>query len=638
MISHSQLVAQFATAGSEPAPETQPLSERLQKVLDGSFATYRDAARDFISRPDMAPVPADLPKDEYRAQTLDRVRQMIKAGFSRLPYSKEHGGDGQPTASVVVCETIAHADMSLAIKQGVQFGLFGSSIERLGTEKHQNLIPDVISGKLLGGFAMTEMSCGSDVQGTQTEALYDHATRSFTINTPNEEARKTYIGNAALHGRLMVVFAQLKMSPDGESQGVHAFLVPVRDEKGATLPGVDIGDNGHKIGLNGVDNGTLAFRNVKVPYDALLDRFGGITDEGVYKSDIPKKTARFFKMIGTLVTGRVFISTAALSGSKTALASAVGVAENRTVFGETLMDKQATQSRLLPKIAEAYALHFATRDLISAMEEQRPELETMAAALKAYSSDKAMATVDEARLLGGGAGYMSLHRYGVLRNDMDIFRTFEGDNTVLRLLVAKNQLTQLAGKFRTASKAVQLVKSLSMNRKDVAARLHSAGIQQDDLLNPTAQALIFANRERSMMHQLSRKFVKLSKGGKSDDAANRTQDDMIAYADAYAQRLLMERFTAAVEAQKDPQVKSLLKDLCDLYAVSTLRSNADWYLENGHMKRGTAKDLRELEHRLGEKLRPHAKTLVDAFAIPAHLLAGYQPDARQTPQAKPDIR
>ncbi len=641
MTDQSQLSPLFTAASSEQI-EQRALSLRLQAVLDGDFAEIRNKARVFISQPEMAPVPADIPKDEYREKTLQRIQLLVEQGFTKMPYNPEYGGEGRGSEYINVAELLAHADMSLAVKQGVQLGLFGTSIERLGTEKHQGLIADVISGKLLGGFAMTEMTCGSDVQGTQTEAVYDHATASFTIHTPNENARKTFIGNAALHGRLMVVFAQLKMSPDAESQGVHAFLVPIRDEQGTTLPGVTIQDNGHKIGLNGVDNGIISFDQVKISRDALLNRFGGVDEDGHYKSDIKKKTGRFFKMIGTLVTGRVFVSMAALSGSKNALAAAVHFSDARKVFGETLLDKQATQSRLLPKLAEAYALHFATRDLLTAFEQAKPETETMAAAIKAVSSDRAMETVDEARLLSGGAGYMSLERYGVLRNDMDVFRTFEGDNTVLRMLAAKNQIGRLANKFKDASLLGKFVKNWAMGRKDNIAQSYAQSADQEDFLDSSFQTNLFIGRERTMMHKMTKKLLKLSKKYGKTEAANLCQDDMIAYSDAYAERLIIESFASAVEKQKDPEVRALLKDICDLYAVHTLRRNAVWYLENEHLAPSATHSLVRLEHDLNAKLRPHATALVDAFAIPKQLLAGFQPEAipdktavRHAPQPRP---
>jgi acyl-CoA oxidase len=616
-------------------PEEKSLAKRLLDVMDGPFAEIRNVAREFVSRPEMAPVPADMPKAEYREKTLDRIKMLIEEGFTRMPYDPKHGGGGQGSAYINIGEILAHADMSLAVKQGVQFGLFGTSIERLGTEKHQYLIEEVITGRLLGGFGMTEMACGSDVQGTQTTAVYDHATRSFEINTPHADARKTYIGNAAKHGRMMVVFAQLQMAPGEESKGVHAFLVPVRDEKtGEVMPGITIGDNGHKVGLNGVDNGTLCFDKVKVPYDAMLDKFGQIDANGEYKSDIAKKSARFFKMIGTLVTGRVFVSMAALAGNKTALASAIDAVENRKVFGDTLMDKQHTQSRLIPKIAEAYALHFATRDLLDMFEKNDPRTENMANAIKAVSSDRAMETVDEARQVEGGKGFMSERRYGVLRDDMDVFRTFEGDNFILRLQVAKAAMTSVGKKFKDASVLGKMVKAYDMSRRDRWARWAANGSDREEFLNAKDQLTLFEGRERSMAHNLVRKAKKLAERFDQIEVGNLIQDDMAAYADAYAERVIHQKFVKAVESQKDPEVRDVLKDLCDLYAVHTLRKNALWYLENDHLSPAATHALVRLEHDLNAKLRPKARTLVDAFGIPPQLLHGTAPEPDVKPAAK----
>ena len=619
-----------------PDDDKKPLVARLKSVLDGAQADARDAARAFISRPEMAPVPPDTSKEIYREKTLGWIKDMIAEGFTKLPYDPKYGGAGKNQEYMNIVEVIAHQDMSLAVKQGVQFGLFGMSMYALGTDKHHSkYLPDIMSGNLLGGFAMTEVGGGSDVQGVTTEAVYDHATRSFTLNTPDDSAKKAYIGNAALHGEMMVVFAQLKMSPDGESQGVHAFMVPIRDKEGNAKQGVKIEDCGHKVGLNGIDNGYLAFDKVKVPYDAMLDRFAQIDEGGKYKSDIEKKSKRFFKMISTLVTGRIFVSMVSLSGMKNALTSAVEFAEDRKVFGDTLMDKQATQARLLPHVANAYALHFATRYLMDEFKkDNNPHLETMAAAIKSVSSDMAMDAVDEGRKVAGGKGYMSEERYGALRSDMDIFRTFEGDNTVLRMLVAKNQMSRLSQKFNNTTGLQKLTKGIAMSVKQRLSQFNADGGKTSSrhLLDPTFQKQMFVSRERSMMYTLSGKILKTAKAEGSDAAANKHQTDMLAYADAYAERIMMDKFIRAVQVQQDPAVKELLKDVCDLYAVHTLRKNALWYVENGFMKPQKTKALADLEQKLQEKIRPQAQTLVAAFDIPPSVLT-FKPQAAQKPAA-----
>src|SRR3712207_5509291 len=145
---------------------------------------------------------------------------------------------------------------------------------------------------------MTETGHGSDVQQLRTTCTYDPETQSFDLHTPHQAARKDYIGNAAKDGRMAVVFAQL--ITQGENHGVHAFLVPIRGEDGTPCPGVTIGDDGPKAGLNGVDNGRLTFDHVTVPRDMLLDRYGQVAADGTYTSSIENETRRFFTMLGTL--------------------------------------------------------------------------------------------------------------------------------------------------------------------------------------------------------------------------------------------------------------------------------------------------------------------------------------------------
>ena len=182
-------------------------------------------------------------------------------------------------------EMLGFGDLSVLVKFGVQFGLFGGSIYFLGTEEQRKrFLPDTAKAELLGCFAMTELGHGSNVMGLKTTATYDPESDSIVVHTPDESARKEWIGNAAAHARMATVFAQLSVG--GQDHGVHAVLVPIRDEKGEALPGVRLGDCGHKLGLNGVDNGRIWFDQVKVPRDHLLGRFASITESGEYTSPI----------------------------------------------------------------------------------------------------------------------------------------------------------------------------------------------------------------------------------------------------------------------------------------------------------------------------------------------------------------
>src|SRR6201999_958920 len=195
------------------------------------------------------------------------------------------GGLGDPAGAGGAHEMLGFGDLSLMVKAGGQWGVFGGGGQRLGAERpHQRYLRDIVDLSLPGCFAMTETGHGSDVQHLRTTATYDPAAGEFVIATPDPGARKDYIGNAARDGRMAVVFAQLIVA--GTSHGVHALLVPIRDADGHALPGVLIEDCGRKGGLNGVDNGRLTFDDVRVPREALLNRFGDVDADGVYRSPI----------------------------------------------------------------------------------------------------------------------------------------------------------------------------------------------------------------------------------------------------------------------------------------------------------------------------------------------------------------
>jgi len=242
---------------------------------------------------------------------------------------------------------------------------------------------------------------------------------------------------------------------------VHALLVPLRSEAGEVLEGIRLEDCGSKLGLDGVDNGRLWFDAVRVPRENLLDRYATVSEEGVYHSAIESPTKRFFAMLATLIQGRISVCGGAINASKVALTIAVRYALARRQFGPpdgeevVLMTYRTHQRRLLPHLADAYALHFAQETLVATLverfggddDEKGRELETMAAGLKAIGTWHATVTIQECREACGGAGYLRANRFAALKADTDVFTTFEGDNTVLLQLVAKNLLTDFKHEF-----------------------------------------------------------------------------------------------------------------------------------------------------------------------------------------------
>ncbi|EMS62187.1 Acyl-coenzyme A oxidase 3, peroxisomal [Triticum urartu] len=207
---------------------------------------------------------------------------------------------------------------------------------------------------------MTELGHGSNVRGIETVATYDSKTGEFVINTPCESAQKYWIGGAANHATHTIVFAQLHIN--GRNEGVHAFIAQIRDQDENVLPNIHIADCGHKIGLNGVDNGRIWFNNIRVPRENLLNLVADVLPDGKYVSMIDNPDQRFAAFLSPLTLGRVNIAVNAVYISKVGLAIAVRYALSRRAFSITpegpemlLLDYPSHQRRLLPLLAKVYA-------------------------------------------------------------------------------------------------------------------------------------------------------------------------------------------------------------------------------------------------------------------------------------------
>jgi acyl-CoA oxidase len=630
----------------------------LTELLDGDYAEVRRLVRTNLT--EHAGILEDaeqLSRDDFRERVLEVLRLMAETGQTGMGFPKEYGGGGDVGASIAAFETLAFGDLSVLVKAGVQFGLFGGAILHLGTQRHHEAyLEDTIRGRLLGCFAMTETGHGSNVQALGTTATYDGATGEFVVDTPDDSARKDYIGNAARHARLAVVFAQLVVGD--EARGVHALVVPLRDADGNLLPGVRVEDCGQKIGLNGVDNGRIWFEEVRVPRDALLDRYAEVREDGTYYSSIENPDRRFFTMLGTLVQGRVSVGGAAVSASKVALAVAIKYALVRRQFGapgsdreELLLDYGMHQRRLLPLLARTYALHFAQdrvrsdlHDVFSrdeaeddATEQDRRALESRAAATKALATWHATSSIQECREACGGAGYLSVNRFDALRADTDVFTTFEGDNHILLQLVAKGLLTNYADEFEdldqlgmmrfVASVAVETVIERTSVHK-LLTRVRDVFPQGDTDTDPDAGILdtsyhldLMCWREEHMLASVARRLKKgMDSGQEPAVVFSLVQDHVIGAARAHAERLLLEAFVDKIATMPDGQNKLAMQLVCDLFALSAIEADRAWFMEHGRFSNARSKAVTAMVNELCRRIRPIADQLVDAFDVPPEML------------------
>ncbi|MCU1526312.1 MAG: acyl-CoA dehydrogenase [Frondihabitans sp.] len=651
------------TSPPEPSADGSTIDVAwLGEYLLGRWAEARKQSRALMRDPAFHRQ-ADLSLTQQRERVFGQLQGLLDRDAVLRAFPKHLGGNDDHGGNIAAFEEIVTADPSLQIKAGVQWGLFGSAVLHLGTEyHHETFLPGIMDLSVPGAFAMTETGHGSDVASIGTTATYDADGEEFVITTPFRAAWKDYLGNAAVHGRAAVVFAQL--ITNGVNHGVHAFYVPIRDDNGF-LPGIGGEDDGLKGGLNGIDNGRLHFDHVRVPRTNLLNRYGDVAADGSYSSAIASPGRRFFTMIGTLVQGRVSLDGSAVVASKLALHIAITYGSQRRQFTaadptreEVVLDYQRHQRRLLPRLATTYAMSFAHERLLStfdgvfsgehATDDDRQDLETLAAALKSLSTWAALDILQEAREACGGSGFLAENRLTQLRADLDVYATFEGDNTVLLQLVAKRLLTDYSEKFRgvdartmaglvagqvgQASVDRSGLRRLAQNVTDLGRPGRSVGHVRDE----ESQRQLLTGRVETMIAEIA---TRLRPAAHLDAVASAklfdaNQDELIEAARAHAELLQWEAFTEALAGVPDETTRRTLVWLRDLFGLGLIEKHLAWYLIHGRLSGQRATAITDyIDDRLLPRLRPHALDLVAAFGFaPEHVRAPIASGAEQVRQ------
>ncbi|ANS80245.1 Acyl-coenzyme A oxidase 1, peroxisomal [Serinicoccus hydrothermalis] len=634
-----------APQASEPRSTEQltDLGQGLRAATGGRYGPVRDLARASVPAEVMVR-DASLDMAGARAWTNEALRSLVRYGMAGSGFPTTVGGLDDVGRSCVDFEMTAHGDLSLTVKSGVHFGLYGGAVTALGNEwHHETFLRPNLALEQIGCYAMTEFGHGSDVASLQTTHTYDPETDEIVVHSPTPSSTKTYIGAAAQDAHVAAVYGQLHVGE--ESHGVHVVVVPIRDADGNPLPGVTLGDNGAKGGLAGVDNGTITFDHVRVPRAHLLNRFGGIDDEGRYVSDIDSDNKRFFTMLGTLVRGRICVAAGAATASRKALSIATRYALRRRQFSApghdgdvVLMDYLAHQRKLIPAIATAYAHTFAVNEVVERLQElhempekdqvAQRELETRAAGLKAVITRFGNDTIQTCREACGGAGYLAENGLTVLRGDADVFATFEGDNTVLLQLVAKGLLSgykemwgdlDMRGMVQFAARTFggQFVEATAA--RPLIERLRTAAARKGEgetLLDRGWQLAMFADRERHVLETLATRLRRRADDQDSFEAFNSAQDHVLLAARTHMDRVVLEAFVAGIEECEDEQVREVLDRLCTLHALTSIDADSGWFQAHNRMSAGRAKAVVAQINELCAELRPQVLDLVEGLGIP----------------------
>ena len=495
---------------------------------------------------------------------------------------------------------------------------------------------------------MTETGHGSDVQSLGTTATYDPATDELVVHTPDLRARKDYIGGAARDGRMAAVFAQLVT--EGESHGVHCVLVPIRDESGAAMPGVTIGDCGAKAGLPGVDNGRLVVRPraraADQPAQPLRRHRRATAPTPRPSTTRPGASS---PCSGTLVRGRISVAGGAGAATRTALTLAITYAGHRRQFAPPGGTRRGDPARLPRAPAQAAA---RARQVLRAC--SSPRTSWSALMHDVQSAGEPPTTTSSASSRHGRRASRRSRRPTPRRRSRCAGRPAAAPATSRSTDCPPSRPTPTSsppsrattpsccsssprgcspttatrsatstpwawcGSGRGSSPATVIERT---SARGLIQRLIDSAPGRDSEKGPTDrgwQLDLFEDREKHLLETLALRLRKAGKPGA--DAVRRLQRRP----GPRDRRRPAPTSTAPSSSRSsrpstgcdDPSAAQTLSRVCDLYALSSIEADKGWFLEHGRITPARSKQVTAAVNDLCAALRPHAQELVDAFGIP----------------------
>ncbi|MEW1833462.1 acyl-CoA dehydrogenase family protein [Microbacterium sp. NPDC079995] len=354
--------------------------------------------------------PASYEADRTKTLPMDVVAQMGDMGLFGLPFPEEVGGQGGDYVTLgLAIEALARVDQSIAITLEAGVSLGAMPVFRFGTDAQRDEhLPDLLAGRALAGFGLTEPEAGSDAGATRTTARLENG--EWVI-----DGAKQFITNSGTSITRFVTVTAVTSEPGAAAREISTIIVP------SGTPGFTVGPAYDKVGWHASDTHPLSFVGARVPEANLLGQRG----------------RGFANFLHILDEGRIAIAALATGAAEGCLEAAVDYAKSRVVFGESLGSRQSIQFMLARMQQRVHVSRLAWLHAARLRDAGLP-FKTEAAIAKLTSSDAAMDTAREATQIFGGNGF--INEYPVARHfrDSKILEVGEGTTEVQLLLIARS--------------------------------------------------------------------------------------------------------------------------------------------------------------------------------------------------------
>jgi short-chain 2-methylacyl-CoA dehydrogenase len=379
------------------------LSTEQQAIRD----TCRDFAREVVA-------PAAVELDREHRFGYDIVRQMGELGLFGLPFPEEYGGAGGDFLSLCLAiEEISRADTGVGITLEAAVCLGASPIYEFGTkEQKETWLPDLLAGRKLWAFGLTEPEAGSDAGATKTRAELRDGT--WVIN-----GSKQFITNCGTEISAGVTVTAVTGKANGSRPEISALMIPTGTQ------GYHVLESYRKLGWHSSDTHPLSLEECTVPKENLLGAQGG-----GYK-----------QFLHTLMGGRIAIAALSVGLAQACLDAALAYAKERRTFGVAISKHQAVQFKLADMAMETELartmVYRAAATYMRSGAETSDEARMLAAMCKLYASEASKRAADQAVQIHGGYGFMEDYPVARYWRDVKVNEIGEGTSEVQRMLIAR---------------------------------------------------------------------------------------------------------------------------------------------------------------------------------------------------------